>query len=329
MRGVYPFAWTGAASMLNCHRAGGTQASSSHEAAADADYVWFDLLDPEPDELQHVERATGLRLPSRERIGSIEMSSRLGLDDDALCMNLPYFADDVAKSATPLGLVVTPKHLISIRYADSTAFERTAAALHEAHKPLGSVDVFVELVGATVAQIADGIENVAATTGTLSMRILAEQQRPTSMLRAVLADVGRLESELTRTRLTMTGLLRAIVFAQDGAPAWFGKAQTARLKIAHKDLDALCELDGQLTDKLQFLLDAVLGFINIDQNDVMKILTVASVASIPPVILVGIWGMNFVNMPELKWPYGYPLALGAIMLSVIVPLLWFRRRGWL
>ncbi len=121
------------------------------------------------------------------------------------------------------------------------------------------------------------------------------------MLRATLSEVGRLESHLTRTRLTMTGLLRIIVFTHESAPDWIAKADAARLKLAHKDLDVLCELDGQLTDKLQFLLDAVLGFINIDQNDVMKILTVASVASIPPIILVGIWGMNFVRMPELKW----------------------------
>jgi len=314
--------------MLSCQGIDGKTLTPTADTDLAAGSVWFDLQNASADEVRLVERATGLALPSQEQIRAVEMSSRVRCDDNALYLNVPYFTHDEDQPPTPFGLIVTPKFLVSIRYADSPAFGIAAEALHAAKERSGA-SAFTGLVGAIVGQIADRMEAITAKTGALSLRILGEQKHTTSMLRATLSEVGRLESHLTRTRLTMTGLLRIIVFTHESAPEWIGKADAARLKLAHKDLDVLCELDGQLTDKLQFLLDAVLGFISIDQNDVMKIFTVASVASIPPIILVGIWGMNFVRMPELKWPYGYPMALTAIALSVIIPVLWFKRRGWL
>jgi magnesium transporter len=317
--------------MLTCHGKGGTQpaaASGDVDALPDG-CIWFDLFDPTAEETQRVERATGLDLPGRDTIRAVEMSSRARIVGDALFLNIPYFVHAEDQPPTPLGLIVTPKHVVSIRFAESPVFAQAAQALKKAPAGAGSTSAFAELVETVVGQIADQIENVAATIGTLTTRIIGDQNHHTKALRAMLGDVTRLESRLTRARLTMTGLLRILLFVKESAPEWIGKAEMLRLKSVHKDLDVLCELDAQMTDKLQFVLDAVLGFINIDQNDVMKIFTVASVASIPPVILVGIWGMNFANMPELHWPHGYPMALGAIALSVIIPVLWFKRRGWL
>ncbi|HEY0231993.1 MAG TPA: CorA family divalent cation transporter [Dokdonella sp.] len=314
--------------MLSCQGIDGNTLTPAADGELPPGCVWFDLKDPSEDETRRVERATALELPSQEQIRAVEMSSRVRFEDGALYLNVPYFAHDGDQPPTPVGLIVTPKTLVSIRYAESAAFGIAAAALHAAKERSGA-SAFTALVGAIVGQIADHMEAITAKTGALSLRILGDQKHTTKMLRATLSEVGYLESHLTRTRLTMTGLLRIIVFTHESAPEWIAKPEAARLKLAHKDLDVLCELDAQLTDKLQFLLDAVLGFISIDQNDVMKIFTVASVASIPPIILVGIWGMNFVNMPELKWPHGYPMALTAIALSVIIPVLWFKRRGWL
>jgi len=314
--------------MLSCQGIDGKTFTPPADGEIPAGCVWFDLRDPSADEIGRVERATGLALPSQEQIRAVEMSSRVRFDDDVLHLNVPYFTHDEDQPPTPFGLIVTPKTLVSIRYADSPAFGIAAETLRAAKERSGTT-AFTGLIGAIVGQIADRMEAITAKTGALSLRILGAQKHTTPMLRATLKEVGSLESHLTRARLTMTGLLRIIVFVHESTPEWIDKPAAARMKLAHKDLDVLCELDAQLTDKLQFLLDAVLGFINIDQNDVMKILTVASVASIPPIILVGIWGMNFVRMPELKWPYGYPMALTAIVLSVIIPVLWFKRRGWL
>lgn len=315
--------------MLTLHGIGKSASNLAADGAVPDECAWFDLIDPTAEEVQRVEQATGLRLPSRERIRSVEMSSRVAVDGDALHLNVPFFTHDETLPATPLGLIVLPKHLISIRYADSPAFALAAQAIRIAPIPGDGAAAFATLIEAIVGQIADRMESVTVEAGVLSTRVLGEQSHSTKMLRTTLGEVGRLESRLMRARLTSTSLLRVVLFAHESAPAWVAKTEVARLKVAYKDLVVLGELDVQLTDKLQFLLDAVLGFINIDQNDVMKILTVASVASIPPVILVGIWGMNFARMPELHWPYGYPMALAAIVLSVVVPVLWFKRRGWL
>jgi magnesium transporter len=95
------------------------------------------------------------------------------------------------------------------------------------------------------------------------------------------------------------------------------------------DLKSLSDSREQLSGKVQFLLDATLGFINIEQNDIVQTLTVASVAGIPPVLVAGIYGMNFQHMPELSWHLGYPLALALIVISGIVPVYWFKARGWM
>lgn len=315
--------------MLTCHGGDGRTLPADAIGDAASRCLWFDLCDPTEEEVRRVERATGVRPPNLERIRAIEMSSRLRLDGDVLHLNVPFFAHDVDQPQSPFGLIVAPKFLVSIRYGDSPGFSRAAESACAAKIPGDGAAMFASLLEALVGQLADHLETIIATAGELSTRILCQARHSTRSLTGMLAEIGRLESGLTHARQTMTGLSRVVGFTQENAPPWIGKTELARLKPVHKDLEALGELDGQMTDKLQFLLDAVLGFINIDQNDVMKVLTVASVVSIPPVILAGIWGMNFVRMPELKLPYGYPMALTAIVLSVVLPLLWFRRRGWL
>ena len=103
----------------------------------------------------------------------------------------------------------------------------------------------------------------------------------------------------------------------------------ARFRTLRRDITSLQEHQKQLADTVQFLLDATLGFISIQQNNVIKVLTIASVVGIPPTLLAGIWGMNFKNMPELSWPHAYLFAWIAIVLSGLLPLVWFRRRGWI
>ena len=109
---------------------------------------------------------------------------------------------------------------------------------------------------------------------------------------------------------------------------WITAASRKRLEAVSKDVASLSDYETRLTDKIQLLLDAVLGFINIQQNELFKILTIVSVVGVPPTILVGIWGMNFKNMPELSWTFGYPLAWLAVIASGLLPLIWFKRRGW-
>lgn len=313
--------------MLNCH--GRTPAGAEAKDGKQLDgCVWLDLLDPTTDEKQRVENEIGLALPDRKQIKGFELSQRAAIDGDALRLNVPNYCHDDDLPPTALGLIVTPKHLVSLHYADPKTFEFNADELRSVGESDGSASAFATLTEIIVGRVADRLENIAADVGSLSARLFQRQGLRTRALRSILGDVGRSENRLAHARLTATGLLRIVMFAHDSGLPWIDKAHIARLKTAQKDLEVLCELDAQMTDKLQFLLDAALGFISIEQNDVMKIFTVASVAAIPPVILAGIWGMNFQHMPELHWRFGYPIALAVIVVSILVPMLWFKRRGW-
>lgn len=296
------------------------------DAAAQA--LWYDLVDPTDEEIRHVEQACGMTLPARAALGSIELSSRIGVSDDVLLLVVPYFSHDDDAPPSPVGFLLGSHCLVTLRYAASPAFDLAAAHVAQASSMTAS-GILTTILEAAIATSADRLQLVSSQTGQLSAKIFGQAHRRSGVLRNMLTEVGQQEGRLTRMRLSATGLQFIVLFLHDCNNAAFDKPLHQRIVAVRKDLEVLAEFDSQLTDKLQFLLDAVLGFINIDQNDVIKLLTVASVVSAPPMILAGIWGMNFKNMPELAWPYGYALALVAITLSVVLPMLWFKRRGWL
>lgn len=121
---------------------------------------------------------------------------------------------------------------------------------------------------------------------------------------------------------------RIASFADDAGNEWVTPTTRKRLVSVTKDVAPLSDYETRLSDKIQLLLDAILGLINIQQSDLFKILTIVSVVGVPPTILVGIWGMNFKSMPELSWAWGYPVAWLAIIASGMLPLLWFKSAGW-
>jgi magnesium transporter len=133
----------------------------------------------------------------------------------------------------------------------------------------------------------------------------------------------------SRIRDTLLGLGRMAAYVMESSYEGEPKVSDARLKVVRADVASLADYSEHLSGKVQFLLDATLGFINIEQNEIVKTLTIASVVGIPPVLVAGIYGMNFRVMPELTWSLGYPMALALIAVSAIVPLLWFKRRRWM
>jgi magnesium transporter len=141
-------------------------------------------------------------------------------------------------------------------------------------------------------------------------------------------EIGDMGERMSHIRDTLLVLQRAIPFLGEHGDNMLEATLAARLKMAGSDVQSLNDYGVHLTDKLQFLLDAALGFINTEQNELFKVLTIASVAGIPPVLIAGIYGMNFHVMPELSWPHGYAYAWGLIILSTVLPVVWFKWRGW-
>jgi len=291
--------------------------------------LWIDLLDPTEDERRCAGESTGLRVPERSDLTSLALSSRIRTDDDAMYLSIPYFADTTrAHQPTPVGIVVTNHILLTLRFADSPAFQLANDSCAE-HRWESSADALATLIEAVVNVAAKRMEDVSADLKKLSDRIFTPERLGTPALRNCMLEVGRLEGEQARNRSSMLGVQRIVSFLRAKQPDWMSDDVAVRLRVVEHDLRTLDEFDDQLTNKLQFLLDASLGFISTDQNHVMKVLTVTSVATIPPVILAGIWGMNFKDMPELTWPHGYAIALAAILISIVLPVLFFKWRGWL
>ncbi len=299
--------------------------------------VWFDLLDPTDAERDAAEKLTGLRVPSREDVAEIESSSRLYSEAGSMYFSIPYSyrAPDGRSTKVPVGFVLSDRHLLTLRYAVLPAFELfTERFAHMGQA--NSSEVFVGLVEAIVDRVADVLEHVGDELDDLSKATFAGEdgtkksnaRRADRRLRGILTSVGRCGDTLGNLRDSVLALGRMAAYAQQTRSEWQPPELQARLATLRQDIGSLNDYDQQLNTKVSFLLDAVLGFINIEQNNSVKVLTVVSVVGIPPTFVVGLYGMNFKNMPEYDWSFGYEYAWVVILVSVIVPLVWFRIKGW-
>src|SRR6516165_13411 len=158
---------------------------------------------------------------------------------------------------------------------------------------------------------------------------LRRLSRETSLLRQLLVRTGRTSERMARVNYTLVCLDRMAKFTIERGREWVAHDQISRLQSVSNDIASLEQYAEGIVNRIQLLQDAATGIINVAQNEVMKILTVASVAGIPPVLIAGIYGMNFKNMPELNWVWGYPFALFLIVLTTLLPLIWFKWKNWI
>jgi magnesium transporter len=299
------------------------------------DIIWIDLMRATPAEKTFVERTTGLQLPSFEDLSEIEASSRLRSKNDVLYMSTPLVSgiDSGEPAATPLGLVLSAERLITIRFEPL----RTFTALHGVEETTAP-GAFAALVEAVVDRIADVLERIAADLDALSHRLFRSgpindqiSRRPArenADLRAILRRVGHGGDLASKIRDSLLGLARIVPYVASAGDAWVPAETKLRLDTVRHDLASLSDYDGHLANKVQLLLDATLGLINIEQNNIIKVLTIVSVVGVPPTLVASMYGMNFKHMPELDWAWGYPYALALIAITAIAPLLWFKWRGW-
>ena len=300
--------------------------------------VWADLIDPTPEEAGEVERIWGVHVPSRDELSEIESSSRLRSKAGALFMSTPMVAphDDGETQVAPLGFVLTHERLVTIRFSRLHSFDEVAKTF-DSHTgaPGSGLEVFVALCDEIVDRLADNLELAAAELRGLSKMIFdtPDEQgrkavRANQHIRAELRQVGRLGDRLSDARGVLLGMARVIDYACEMSGHWSDRKLEPRMRSLRQDVASLDDYEVHLSDKVQFLLDAMVGLIGMAQNDVFKILTIVSIVGIPPTLLAGIYGMNFKYMPELGWPFGYAFGLAMIALSAVLPLIWFKWRGW-
>ncbi len=319
--------------------------STAPASVADGD-VWIDLVEPSAEEQRRVEQALGIAVPSREALSEVEMSSRLRRSGDALILSTPMItADGFEYKITPLGFVLTKSHLVTVRFHDLRCFasarERIRNGEDDARTSSG---VFVVILEEIVDSLADHLEDLSSDLDGLASRIFAfdagarpgarkgdetAPKRRDLALRRLLRAIGRYRKSLTRIRASLLGLERITGYAKSELEEALPEDLARRIETAGRDIASLEEFETRLTETLQFLLDATLGLINIEQNSVFRILTVVSVVGVPPTLIASIYGMNFERMPELKWAFGYPMGLALIIVSGLIPLWFFRNKGWI
>jgi magnesium transporter len=317
----------------------GYPAPGHQEASPAAPQVlWLDLLNPSDEERASIEGRHGLTLPSRHDLSEVESSSRVSEENGVLFLSMPIVSPARAldQAPSPVGFVLSKDFLVTIRYAPLRSFDTVAAKFSKNDAPGTSVETFAALVDEMVDLSADLLEEIGADLDTVSRSVFPRVHKnrrhltqSNDALRDVLIDVGNAGERLSRIRDSLLGLQRIVPFAAGIERDWIPPKIQARLKTAQTDLLSLTDYETHLSGKVQFLLDAVLGFINTKQNEIFTILTIVSVVGIPPTLVAGIYGMNFKAMPELDWAWGYQYGLALIALSTIVPLLWFKWRGWL
>jgi magnesium transporter len=300
--------------------------------------LWVDLCDPTPDEIAQACDDYGLAIPPREQLEEIEFSSRLQYEDGVFTISVPITphnkSDTGESETTPLGFVLTRDILVTVRFSHLHTFKPIMERVKRRRRT--APDIFMVIIEAVIDYGADRLEELRGEALGISRRIfhkeMHEMQRhyaaAGNLLRDTLVRIGDMGERMSYIRDTMLVLQRAMPFLTEHGDDWMEPLVKARLKMAAADVQSLNEYEVHLTDKLQFLLDAALGFISTEQNDLFKVMTIWSVVGIPPVLMAGIWGMNFHVMPELSWPLGYPMALATIAVSALVPLLWFKWRGW-
>jgi magnesium transporter len=322
--------------MLTAYRDSGKGIRASEALVLPKEIIWIDLMDPSDEERAFVEARSKVHLPSKEALSEIEISSRLIAEDGLLYLSTPLISGPLLDAqVSPVGFVLCPDLLITIRYATLGPFEAVVRRVEDDLTLANSVGVFTALLEAVTDRGADVLELLGGEIDRISRSVFkrtrseATRDGPGSArMRETLTAVGSVGDRVSQTRDVLLGVGRIASFSSEVGREWITAEFRTRLSAVAKDVSSLNDYEAHLSNKVQFLLDAVLGYISIEQNDIFRILTIASVVGIPPTLLAGIWGMNFKGMPELDWSFGYPLAWFAIVMSAVLPMIWFKVKGW-
>ncbi|HKE46385.1 MAG TPA: magnesium transporter CorA family protein [Steroidobacteraceae bacterium] len=300
--------------------------------------LWLDLIDPTPDEERLVETTFAIDVPTREEMREIEASSRLYEEAGAIYMTITIVTrldTDLPESAQ-ITFIVAQDRIITNRYVDPLPFQRFIAfAERHPNSCTSAPMILAGLIEAIINRMADVLERVGADLDQLSTDVFTPPKKRRSARtqtrdsRAVLARVGQDGDLTSRARESLVSVNRLLTFVQQTTALTLQNDVRSRFRTLSRDVLALSDHASFLASKMNFLLEATLGMINIEQNNIIKIFSVAAVVFLPPTLIASIYGMNFHFMPELAWIGGYPLAIVLMIISAILPYVYFKRRGWL
>jgi magnesium transporter len=302
--------------------------------AALAGLAWIDLLNPTADEETTLEAQLGLDIPTREEMQRFEVSGRLYKEDEAIFMTatLPARTDSDDLLMAPVAFVLAAGKLVSVRYHEPRAFRTFPQRASESNLGCANGEtVLVALLEATVDRMTDIFERAEEEVDAISRAIFRSDQPKAASrdLMGTLQLIGRKGDLCSNLQLAVLSLQRLSgFFGQVLAERPDGKDLRRRVKTLEHDLQSLGDHGSFVSQKITFLLDATLGMVNVEQNNIIKIFSIAAGVFLPPTLIASVYGMNFSFMPELRWQYGYPMAWLLMLASALIPLWFFKRRGW-
>ena len=305
------------------------------------EFLWADLFEPTPEEEKAVEALLTVDVPTRDEMKEIETSNRLYEENNAVYMTATVGSklDTTTPESSAITFILANGRLITNRYVDPTPVRRFMQYVERSPAACtSSATLLAGLLESFVERIADLLERVQAELDSVSHTIFRRSNgaspgkgtSPSSSdLQAMIQKIGANGDLVSKARESLVSFQRLLMYVQQAASVTLSQDQRGRFKSTMRDVQSLSDHATFLGNKIQFLLDAVLGLINLEQNNIIKIFSVAAVMFLPPTLVASIYGMNFQLMPELDKPWGYPVALVAMLVSAVVPYLYFRRKGWL
>lgn len=325
--------------MIKAYRSNCEAISLSAELSAPQisdDIVWIDLVNAERAEELYVEDLLGVDLPTREDLKDIEPSSRLYVEDGNVFMtgSLVWNADSKDPRLTDVAFVLAGKRLITIRYAEPKSFNLFIGAISRVpHEMRSGTALLLKLLETIVDRTAEILETSVVRIDDVAAGIFGEQARSKRKapryLEDKVAEIAAYHRLISKVRDSLVSLARLQSFLQATPNVQQDTENKETGRSIGRDIQSLSEHASFISGNLTFLLDAALGMINVEQNAIIKIFSIASVVFLPPTLVASIYGMNFNVMPELQWSFGYPLAVFVMLVSAIIPFLFFRWKGWL
>src|SRR5690349_20446856 len=305
-------------------------------AALPENAVWIDLVNPSAAEDKAVERLAGIAIPTREDMQEIEISSRLYIENGARYMTatLMCHSDTDMPRTTAVTFILGDHRLVTVRYELPKPFALVEAKLARSCTPsITGAMVLMELLDAVIDRCADILERCGAEIDQVSHDIFepeSERHGHAKQYSQILISIGRKGDLTSKIRESLVSIGRVVTFlsAVVEGVKW-SKDMREQLKTMQRDVASLTDHASYLSSKITFVLDAMLGVVNLEQNNIIKLFSVMAVVLMPPTLIASIYGMNFKWMPELEWEHGYTFALIAMVFAAVLPYLFFRWKRWL
>ncbi len=298
--------------------------------------VWIDLLQPTPDEDRFVEEALAIDIPTRAEMREIEPSNRFYQERGAYFMtaSIVYDIEAQVPKTTPVTFILAGDRLVTVRYAEPKAFPLYLQRVEKGDAPCTTgATIMVGLIDSIVHRMADLIERIQDEVERLAQSVFdlrGGKHTRDRRLDVMLKRIGKCGDITARAEDSATSVSRLLHYLMQATKDRGDDPRTRqRIKGAQRDIASLMEHTKYLSQRIGFILDATLGMINIEQNQIIKLFSVMAVVLLPPTLVASVYGMNFKHMPELDWPLGYPMALCLMAVAAIGPIIYFRRKGWL